>query len=108
MQTFGSFGFIINALTPILKLGTFNMTYQKIVVESYRPAKTSALHGAIHIRPVEGQGFPLTLHVECSKKLSTDYPVGTKFKIKAKLTDREGGGQFLYSYYRWPFEVLST
>jgi hypothetical protein len=53
-----------------------------------------------------GQEFPIGIHVECSKKLSTDYPLGTRFRIRARLTDREGGGQFLYSYFGWDFEVL--
>lgn len=80
--------------------------YQTVIVESFRPASTSGLHGDVHIRPIAGQGFPTTLHVQCSKRLSEDYPVGTKFRIQAKLTDREGGGEFLYSYFRWPVEVL--
>lgn len=81
-------------------------TYRPVVVESFRPSSTSWLHGGIHIRPVAGQGFPTTLHVECSKKLSKDYPVGTKFRIQTKLTDREGAGEYLYSYFGWPVEVL--
>ena len=76
-------------------------------VESYIPSGTSGLHGAVHIRPLPGQGLPVNLHVECSKKLSNDYPVGTQFRIKAKLTDREGEGDFLYSYFGWKFEVLA-
>ncbi len=77
-----------------------------VVVESFMPSATSGLHGGVHIRPTAGQGIPTTLHVECSKKLSTDYPVGTKFRIQAKLTDRGGGGEYLYSYFRWHFDVL--
>ncbi|WP_432720090.1 hypothetical protein R0381_003444 [Jeongeupia wiesaeckerbachi] len=80
--------------------------YQTVIVESYIPSKTTGLHGIVHIRPVNGQGFPENLHVQCSKTLSRDYPVGTKFKINAKLTDRKDGGEFLYSSYRWKFEVL--
>lgn len=83
-----------------------NEPYRTVVVESFKPLATSGLHGNIHIRPVEGQGLPTTLHVECSKELSRNYPVGTKFKIKAKLTDREGSGEYLYSYFRWNYEVL--
>jgi hypothetical protein len=45
--------------------------------------------------------------VECSKHLSQNYAVGTKFRIRAKLTDREGGGEYLYSYHGWKVEVLS-
>ena len=37
----------------------------------------------------------------------TDYSVGTKFRIRVKLTDREGSTPFLYSSYKWPFEMFS-
>lgn len=84
-----------------------NEPYQYVIVESYEPDKTSGLHGTIHIRPCAGQGYPTTLHVECSKELSRNYSVGTKFKIKAKLTDLKGGGDFLYSYFGWKYEVIS-
>lgn len=49
------------------------------------------------------------LHVECSKGLSDTkrHPLGTVFRIKAKLTDREGGREFLYSYWGWDYEVVS-
>lgn len=80
--------------------------YRIVVVESFMPQDRSGLHGAVHIRPLAGQGLSTALYVECSKKLSHDYPVGTKFKIRAKITDREGGGEYLYSYFRWPIEVL--
>jgi hypothetical protein len=83
--------------------------YQEIIVESYMPINTSGLHGPIHIRPIPGQVFPTHLQVECSKELvdPTKYPVGTRFKIRAKLTDRLGGGEFLYSYFGWPAVVVS-
>ena len=80
--------------------------YIDLIVESYRATSTSGLHGDIHIRPVAGQGYSVDLRVECSKDLSRKYPVGTKFKIKAKLTDRQGEGEFFYSSYRWRYEVL--
>lgn len=71
--------------------------YEEVEVESYIPASTAGLHGEVHIRPMPGQGFPDDLHVSCSRSLKRDYPVGTRFIILAALTDREGGGQFLYS-----------
>lgn len=80
--------------------------YRHVVVESYAPHSTAGLHGPVHIRPVEGQGLPVTLQVECAKSLSRNYPVGTKFRLKAKLTDREDGGEYLYSYHGWRVEVL--
>lgn len=71
--------------------------YQEVMVESYVPAHTSGLHGEVHVRPVAGQGFPADLHVSCCRSHKRDYPVGTRFMILAKLTDREGGNEFLYS-----------
>ncbi len=71
--------------------------YEEVEVESYIPASTSVLHGEVHIRPAPGQRFPSTMHVSCSRSLKRDYPVGTRFILLAALTDREGGGQFLYS-----------
>lgn len=83
-----------------------NNPYEMLLVESYEPVHTSGLHGSVHIRPVDGQGYRSTMHVECSKNLCRDHPIGTRFRIKAKLTDREGGGQYLYSHWRWPVEVV--
>ncbi|MBK1621087.1 hypothetical protein CKO42_22215 [Lamprobacter modestohalophilus] len=80
--------------------------YQMVLVESYLPERTSGLHGKVHIRPCPGQALLTTLRVECSKRLSKNYPVGTKFRIKTKLTDLEGGGEFLYSYFDWKYEVI--
>lgn len=81
--------------------------YEKVLVESFIPKSTSGKHGKVHIRPVAGHKYPPTLHVECSKKLSEDYPIGTKFILTAKLTDREDGGEYLYSYFGWKYEVVS-
>ena len=83
-----------------------NEPYVYIIVESYRPQSTSGLHGPIHIRPAPDQMFRQSLQVECSKSLSRRYPVGTRFRLRVKLTDKEGGGEFLYSYHGWPVKVL--
>jgi hypothetical protein len=83
-----------------------NEPYVMVDVESYLPDRTGGLHGKVHIRPCSGQGYPATMQVECAKELTTKYPVGTRFRLRAKLTDREGSGEFLYSYHGWKFEVL--
>lgn len=75
--------------------------YQLIIVETFYPDNTSGLHGPIHVRPLPGQGLDTSLMVECSKSLVEDYPVGSLFKIKAKVTDRLGSGTFVYSYHGW-------
>ena len=89
-------------------MAKYGEPYVSVIVESYRPSRTGGLHGPIHIRPVAGQGYPDNMHVQCWKGLSDPnrYPVGTKFKIRAKLSDREGGGDHLYSYHDWKFEVV--
>lgn len=80
--------------------------YDYIIAESYIPANPSGLHGLVHIRPIAGGKYSQEMHIECSKSLSNDYPVGTKFKLKVKLTSREGKGSYLYSNYNWRYEVL--
>ena len=83
--------------------------YHTIIVESFYPKDTSGRHGLVHVRPAKHQIFPQSLFVECSRDLvnTTLHPVGTKFRIKVKLTDREGGTNFLYNSYRWPYYVVS-
>jgi hypothetical protein len=64
--------------------------YYTIVVETYC-ISGSGLHGDIHVRPVAGEQFPQTLHVRAPKVMRRNYPVGTRFRIYAKLTDKEVG-----------------
>lgn len=79
-----------------------NNPYDYIIVESYYESGLG-LHGPVHVRPATGQGPYLpTMRVECNHDLENDYPVGTKSRIKAKITDRKGGTPFIYSHYSWP------
>ncbi len=81
-------------------------TYHQILVESFHPDSTSGRHGPVHIRPVAGQHlFPQEYFVACSKSLSENYPVGTKFRIRAKLSE-VNGTPFIYSYFGWKYEVV--
>jgi len=85
-------------------------SYQYVIVESFKPKNTSGLHGGVHIRPVDGQDLDTNMRVECTKELSntSKFPLGSRFKIKAKVTDRQGGTPFLYSSYRWAYERLCS
>jgi hypothetical protein len=89
-------------------MAQFN-NYETVLVESFFAKNTSGRHGKIHIRPVAGHKYPVDLQVACSKNLSDpkQFPVGTKFLLQAKLTDRESGGEYLYSHPRWTFEIVS-
>lgn len=81
--------------------------YQSIIVESFYSRSGEARHGFIHVRPLPGQSpYESTMFVECSSALKQDYPVETKFRIKAKITNKEGGTPFIYSHYSWPYIVL--
>jgi hypothetical protein len=80
--------------------------YFYVNVETYYPDQTSGKHGPIHVRPLPGQGFD-EVAVQCSRKLCTDYPVGTRFRLRATTTDNHrGGGLYLTSWFGWPFEVI--
>lgn len=75
--------------------------YQEIIIETYIPASLSGKEGKIHCRPIAGQGLDTSIDVECSRSVRK-YPVGTRFKVTAKLTDRKGGGEYWYSHHSWP------
>ena len=83
--------------------------YSYIIVESFVPINLSGKHGQVHIRPLPGQEpFSQDLFVECSKDLSYNYPIGTKFKIKAKIVTKNSGTKFIYSNYKWTYVVLES
>jgi hypothetical protein len=34
------------------------------------------------------------------------HPIGARFRIYAKLTDKEGSRPFLHTHHNWDYEVL--
>jgi hypothetical protein len=84
-----------------------NEPYRHIEVESYIE-RGSGLHGEVHIRPVAGGPYPVKIRVECPREMRDPerFKVGTRFRVKVKLTDRKGSGDFLYSHHSWPYTVL--
>jgi hypothetical protein len=79
--------------------------YRRVVIETF-DAGARGHHRNIRARPVEGEFYPTSMVVECSKKMRTSHPVGTKFRIYAQETDREGSPPFLYTHFSWPYEVV--
>lgn len=85
--------------------------YRQVIVESFigpntkngarRGTTQGAIAGAVRVRPIPGQPFSTTLLVACSERLKDTerYPLGTKFLLMAKMTDRLGGIPFLYAYH---------
>ncbi len=83
--------------------------YSYIIVESYIPKVRTGKHGEVHARPIAGQEpFETTMMVSCNPNIEdkTLHPVGTRFKIKAKITSRNGGTPYVYSNHTWDYVVV--
>jgi len=93
-----------------------NQNYYNLWFHSFMPSSQTGHRDPIQLKLVPGQTVPeeiivtcdereldpFSLLTECDKSLFYDYPLGTHFLLKAKLTDREGRGTFFYSSYKWP------
>jgi hypothetical protein len=80
-------------------------SYRQIVIETYvGPARGA--HGSVRARPIDGQFYPVTMNVECSRDVRKRHPIGTRFRIFAKEVTREDGTPFLYTHFSWPVEVV--
>lgn len=77
--------------------------YRDVAVES------CVRDGRLRVAPVPGQAYSPSLFVQCSRELTDTgrYPVGTRFLVSAKLTDRLGGTPYLYVYHGDPVVLLS-
>ena len=89
--------------------------YYPLWFKSFRLPNTSGHRNAIQLSLKQKQTLPLEivaeckarnqkptdLLTECKRDYFTKFPEGTKFLLKAKLTDREGRTLFFYSSYRW-------
>ncbi|MFN3791040.1 hypothetical protein [Massilia sp.] len=74
--------------------------YRDVAVESF----VDPCSGRVRIRPVSGQAYATSLRVQCARALADTgrYPLGTRFLVSAKLTDRQGGEPFLYVWHGDP------
>jgi len=76
--------------------------YRELAVESALDARS----GKPRIQPVPGQAFSTSMRVQCSRRLF-DYPLGTRFLLSARITDRQGGEPFLYAWHGDPVVVMT-
>ncbi|WP_295999843.1 hypothetical protein [Rugamonas sp.] len=69
--------------------------YRHVAVQSVQRA------GGVEVHPMPGQAYSPELMVQCSRRLGDTalYPLGTRFLLFAKLTDRLGGTPFLYAWH---------
>ena len=84
--------------------------YRQVLVESFIPPNSTGRRAPVQIRPVQGQAYSSTLAVQCASRLTDTrrFPVGTKFLLLAKMTDRLGGTPFLYAYHGDPDVVVTN
>jgi hypothetical protein len=82
--------------------------YHYVIVESFWMANNSGHRGNVHVRPIPGQIFEPKYLLEGPKEMvdTSRYPIGTRFRVRAKLTDRKGKGEFLWMHHTWPFPVV--
>ena len=59
----------------MLTIGNY---YENIECESFKDPET----GRIRVRPLEGQGLPTKIVIECSKAIREAHPIGTKFEAE--------------------------
>lgn len=81
--------------------------YEAILVESFYSYEAGHRY-PIEIRPLPDQIHSTDLLVECAMEMREQYPVGTVFRICVTRKQKVGCRPHLYSYYRWPFEVVKT
>ncbi len=58
------------------------------------------------VRPIAGEVFPQTMKVECAKEIRK-LALGTHVRLSCVETKKEGSRPFLYSSYKWSYEVVS-
>ena len=80
-------------------------SYRNVVIKTYRHTSGSSKH-AVRAHPIGGQGLDVNMFVECSASMRESHPVGTTFRIRARLKSKENGPDFLYTYHGWPYEVV--
>ena len=97
-----------------------NQSYHNLWFVSFRLRNTSGHREPIQLRLRTSQYIPAEIVAECKARQTkpnelltecnldylTKYPAGTRFHLKAKLTDREGGTMFFYSHYSWPALII--
>lgn len=65
-----------------------------VIVETFlNPGEPSDAH--YRVRPIEGQAFPTTMRVQCSRAMRKAFPLGSRFRLLVELVENKTGGLFL-------------
>jgi hypothetical protein len=66
--------------------------FENVKCESFLDPET----GRIRVRPLEGQGLPVKIVIECSSEERKAHPIGTKFKTEnVKVCKKSDGRIYL-------------
>ena len=80
--------------------------HEPVEIESFEISEEPGGTG-VGLRPVHGQKFPASLHLEGNRSLARDYPVGTRFRVQAKLMKRANGAEYLFSSWQWDVKIIA-
>jgi len=78
--------------------------YREVAVESRLDHR-----GRPCVTPVSGQAFSTGMRVQCSRRLLDldTHPLGTRFLLSVRISDRQGGEPYLYAWHGDPVRVLT-
>lgn len=80
--------------------------YRDVIIETYKASREQSSN-KIRARPIAGQNLSLNAKVSCSESIRYKNPIGTKFKTRAKITDRLCGTQFLYTKPNGTYTIVT-
>lgn len=99
-----------------------NQIYYHLWFEKFHLTESSGHKSSTQLRVCSNQKIPLEIESECNIRFtrpcnlvtqfnieltSGKHPIGTMYLLKAKLNDRNGGGLFFSSHYKWaPLDIV--
>ena len=87
-------------------VGGSGWSLRSIIVETCYQPPMSGYPGGVRVRPIPGEQFPSRMNVECPRPFRKRHPLGTRFRMSVRLTDRDGRGQFLMADFRRDYQVV--
>jgi hypothetical protein len=65
-----------------------------VIVETFlNPGEPS--NAVYRVRPVNGQVFPSTMRVQCSRAMRQAFALGSKFRLPVEMVENKTGSKFL-------------
>lgn len=79
--------------------------YYRVAVEAIERVGGGS-NAKYRVHPLPGQGYDISMNVECGRAARKDATGGNVIVIWAEETNREDGTPFLYSYHGWAYDIL--